>query len=242
MSAAEARAGVDTAVPPPLDRREQAIEVSVFLLLIVPSMVLGLFVVRQGGLGFAVTAWATILRDAGLGALVWFLVWRNGEPVARIGWSLRNGWREAALGAALFLPVTYGASALDGMLQAAGLSPPATPTPAFLPGSAAGAGQIALAVLLVSIVAVSEETVFRGYLIARFTAVTRSPQAAVWLSSFVFALGHGYEGASGLATVGAIGLVLGLVYLWRGSLVAPMVIHFLQDFVGIVLPPLLARS
>ena len=76
-----------TLVAPRFDRREQLIEVSVFLLLIVPSMVLGLFVVRQGGLSFAIVAWATVLRDLGLAGLVCFLAWRNGEPVERICWS-----------------------------------------------------------------------------------------------------------------------------------------------------------
>jgi membrane protease YdiL (CAAX protease family) len=55
----------------------------------------------------------------------------------------------------------------------------------------------------------------------------------------IFSLGHGYEGSAGVITVGFMGLVFALVYLWRGSLVAPMVMHFLQDFIGIVLSPLL---
>jgi membrane protease YdiL (CAAX protease family) len=229
-----------TFVAPRFDRREQLLEVFVFLLLIVPSMVLGLFVVRQGGLSFAIVAWATILRDLGLACLVWFFVWRNGEPLQRIGWSLRHGRRDAALGVAIFFPFAYGARLLDGALQSVGFSAPATPLPALVPGSSLG--QIGLALLLVAIVAVTEETIFRGYLIRRFAALTRSPAAAVWLAAFAFSLGHGYEGSAGLITVGAMGLVLGVVYLWRGSLVAPMVIHFLQDFVGIALPPLLARG
>ncbi len=41
--------------------------------------------------------------------------------------------------------------------------------------------------------------------------------------------------------VGVVGLVLALVYLRRQSLVAPMVMHFLLDFLPIVLVPLLNR-
>ncbi len=67
----------------------------------------------------------------------------------------------------------------------------------------------------------------------------RSMGAAVISSSLVFSIGHGYEGTVGLATVGVMGVVLALVYLWRKSLVAPMVLHFLQDFIGIVLVPVL---
>ena len=42
-----------------------------------------------------------------------------------------------------------------------------------------------------------------------------------------------------MVTVGTMGLVFAVIYLWRQSLVAPMVMHFLQDFIGIVLAPLL---
>jgi membrane protease YdiL (CAAX protease family) len=55
----------------------------------------------------------------------------------------------------------------------------------------------------------------------------------------IFALGHGYEGSLGVVTVGVMGLVFNLIYLWRKSLVAPIVLHFLQDFTAIVLAPYL---
>ena len=45
-----------------LSRREQAIEVGVFVSLIVPSMVLSLFAIREGKLGFVVTAISIIAR------------------------------------------------------------------------------------------------------------------------------------------------------------------------------------
>ena len=75
----------------------------------------------------------------------------------------------------------------------------------------------------------AEETIFRGYLLLRFQPILRSATASVLLSSVIFALGHGYEGTAGLATVGTMGAVFAVVYLWRGSLVAPIVMHFLQD-------------
>ena len=93
--------------------------------------------------------------------------------------------------------------------------------------------------MLVTVVAVAEETIFRGYLLLRFPVVVRSTAASVLLSSATFAVGHGYEGSAGLVTVGVMGAVFALVYLWRRSLVAPIVMHFLQDFLGIVLLPLL---
>jgi uncharacterized protein (DUF4213/DUF364 family) len=58
-----------------------------------------------------------------------------------------------------------------------------------------------LAVALVVVVAVTEETIFCGYLIRRFVAVTGSPRIAVVASAVVFSLGHGYEGTAGAARV-----------------------------------------
>jgi membrane protease YdiL (CAAX protease family) len=94
-----------------------------------------------------------------------------------------------------------------------------------------------LSFFLVIIVAIAEETIFRGYLLLRFQEVRLTPSTAVLCSALIFSLGHGYEGASGVVTVGFMGAVFALVYFWRGSLVAPMVMHFLQDFIGIVLAP-----
>jgi CAAX protease family protein len=42
-----------------------------------------------------------------------------------------------------------------------------------------------------------------------------------------------------LVTVGVMGAVFAIIYLWRRSLVAPIVMLFLQNFLSIVLPPLL---
>jgi len=88
-------------------------------------------------------------------------------------------------------------------------------------------------------VALTEETIFRGYLILRLRAVRRSSVLAVVLSAAIFSLGHGYEGTAGVMTVGVMGAIFAIIYLWRKSLVAPIVMHFLQDFVGIVLVPIL---
>jgi membrane protease YdiL (CAAX protease family) len=221
----------------PVSQKEQLLEISVFLFLIVPSMALSFFVIRQGGLSFVFTASSVMLRDLALVSLILFFLWRNGEPLERLGWNFMNGWKDVALGVGLFIPMFLGAALLDHFLQAAGFSAPATPIPSFL--TAKGGAEIILAAVLVVVVALAEETIFRGYLLLRFQGLKMRPVWAALLSAFIFSLGHGYEGSSGVMTVGAMGLVFALVYLWRGRLVAPMVMHFLQDFIGIVLAPLL---
>jgi membrane protease YdiL (CAAX protease family) len=222
-----------------LSRIGQFFEVLVFLALIVPSMALSFFAIRQGSLSFVLTAWATILRDLALVSLVAYFLWRNREPLSRIGWIFRDARWEVALGGALFIVMSVVSGFAEQIFQRMGLSAPAAAVPKSL--TAAGPLQFVLAVALVLVVAVAEETIFRGYLILRFTGITGSRAAAVLLSSIVFALGHGYEGTAGVATVGLMGLMLALVYVWRQSLVAPIVMHCLQDLLGIVILPLLGH-
>jgi CAAX protease family protein len=220
-----------------LNKTEQLIEVAVFLFLIAPSLVLSFFLISQGNVSFILAAVSTILRDLSLVSLILFFLWRNKESVLDIGWTLLHVWREFRLGVVLFVPMFLGGSILEQLLRAVGFSAPSTPLPALEPSRSPTEMLIAFA--LVTIVALTEETVFRGYLMLRFRAVFDSLMWSVLLSAFVFSLGHGYEGTAGVATVGTIGLVLGLVYAWRKSLVAPITMHFLQDFVGIVFVPLL---
>jgi CAAX protease family protein len=213
------------------------LEVLVFLFLIVPSMVFSFFAVKAGSLNFTMVGAATILRDLALVLLILFFLWRNGEGVSEIGWQFGNKWKEVIIGMAIFVPFFFSASLVDRLLKDLGFSAPSTP----LPFSAATRSSLTIFVglLLVAVVAWAEETIFRGYLILRFKAITGSPLAAVLLSSFVFSLGHGYEGSAGVVTVGFMGFVFGLVYLWRKSLVAPITIHFLQDLSSILILPML---
>ncbi|MGE5297392.1 MAG: lysostaphin resistance A-like protein [Solirubrobacterales bacterium] len=213
-------------------RREALFEVSVFLFLIVPSMALSFFVTRQGKVSFAFTAVSAILRDLALVCLIVFFAWRNDEPLSVLGWRYKHFGRNIALGVLLYLPLAYVIGVLEQLLTAAGLSQPSVPGPTFF--DIQGRWEILLAVVLVVVVAISEETIFRGYLILRLRTVTGSTAAAVVLSSAIFALGHGYEGTLGVVTIGVMGLLFSLAYLWRRSLVVPVALHFIQDFIAII--------
>jgi membrane protease YdiL (CAAX protease family) len=220
---------------PEPDRREQGIELAVFLLLILPPLALSTLEIRHSSLPFPLAATATILDDLALVALVLFFLWRNREPFARIGWTLQNLPGNVILGLLLFIPLFFGAGILESVLSSAGLA--ASPaTPSFLRFQ--GISGAALALVLVIVVAFAEETIFRGYLVTRLQAVTSSPWAAVLLSSAIFSVGHGYEGPAGVITTGVIGAVYAVIFLSRRSLVTPVVLHFLQDFTTILLLPL----
>lgn len=220
-----------------IGRKDQAIEVFVFLFLIVPSMIFSFLAVKRGVLDFTTTAYATIMRDLALVCLILYFLRRNQEPVKEIGWTGKGWQKEIILGFLLYIPLLLSLPFIEEILRRFGFTAPSTPMPAFL--TAGSAGQMALAFILVVVVAVAEETVFRGYLILRFRALTRDSRTAAFLSAVVFSLGHGYEGSAGVVTVGIMGFILALIYLWRKSLIAPVIMHFLQDFINIVLLPLL---
>jgi membrane protease YdiL (CAAX protease family) len=217
-----------------LREREQQIELAVFLFLVGPTLLLSFAHGGQVQLSFPLLAISVIARDLSLVALVLFFLWRNGEPRLRIGWTLAGTGREIGLGVLLFVPLQVGAALLERALSQLGLT-----TPAHLPANLhpAGASQVALALLLVLVVAVAEETIFRGYLLLRLRSLTANSALVVASSSVLFAIGHGYEGSAGVVTVGALGAAFALVYLWRRSLVAPVTLHFLVDFVGLLLAP-----
>ncbi len=215
----------------PVGKRVQAAELGVFLLLVLPSLVLGAVEHAPRTAGFTVTAATTMAQDLGLVALVMFFVWRSGESLGSIGWNVGAGFREVLVGVVFFWPSAVATSVLAGWLERLGLSGGAV-SPTFL--TPAGSWEVALGVVLVAVVAVAEETIFRGYLLLRLAPFTRGAGVAVVVSSVIFALGHGYEGGAGMVSVGMLGALYAAVYLWRRSLVAPIVMHFMQDLIGVV--------
>ncbi len=211
--------------------RRDLYELLVFLFLIFPALLLPYLAAARIPANFTFTAGGTIIHNLAYLCLIAYFLWRNGESRERIGWVGGRIGREMIIGFWLFLVMSITATLIQHAIQAAGITLPAHPVPSSLIARTP-AGYV-LTFILVVVVAVSEETIFRGYLILRLATVTRSRAAAVLISTAIFSLGHGYEGALGVVAVFFIGLYLALVYLWRGSLVASMTIHFLQDFVGL---------
>ena len=230
--------GIDTTKPPvTATRKEQIFEVAVFCFLLIPGLAVSFITSPSIQGNFSVEAVELILNDIALVTLVSFLLWHNRESLHRLGWTSKGIIREAILGIVLFIPVFYGTALLELGFEKMGLTVPKGHLPSFL--SPHTPFQYGLAVVLVIVVAICEETIFRGYLLLRFRSVFHNKVAAVLLAGVVFAIGHGYEGTAGAATVYVMGLILSVVYLWRKSLVAPIVMHFLQDFIGIVVVPIL---
>jgi membrane protease YdiL (CAAX protease family) len=213
--------------------KEQLFEVLTFCFLIVPGLAFSFVAGPAVKENFLLGVLGVTLSDMAMVTLVCFFLWHNGEKLNRVGWNTKGYVREIVLGVLLFMPLVYALSYLESWLQSLGLSFPRGHVPSFLEPT--GTGQQIAATIMVFVVAVSEETIFRGYLILRFKSVTKSAAYAIVISSIIFSIGHGYEGAGGVIIVGIMGAVFAVIYLWRKSLVAPIVMHFMQDFIAIVL-------
>lgn len=232
--------------PPPLpnassgnSRRRDLAELLVFVSLFLPRIVGSYMIGGHGSATFLYTALVTILSDLPPVALIGYFLWRNGESRRAIGLKAQGWWREALLGVGLYIPYAMVIGGVSWCLMTLCGKRPTIPTiPTFLQPTRDGLGYT-LAVVLLIVVAFSEEVVFRGYLMLRLKSVTGHMAWAIGVSAMLFALAHGYQSWISICAIVAIGLIFSLIYLWRRSLVAPMVIHFIQDFMAMIIAPLL---
>ncbi len=217
------------------------VELCVFLLLIVPPVISYYLSPDIGKVSLMRMLVGTAVVDVGLGGLVVFFAWRNREPLRLFGLTVQNFWGELGIGVCLFPLFLLGVSLIGIVLKQLGAQ--VNPFPSVI-HAAHKYGWLTILgeSLTLIIIATVEEIVFRGYLIRRLTLVCNNTAVAVVLSSVIFAFGHGYEGWAGVIIVGVDGVIFAMVYLWRRSLVASIVMHFLLDFFAIVIAPLSGTS
>ena len=90
---------------------------------------------------------------------------------------------------------------------------------------------------------ICEELLYRGWLLHLIGASTGSVWLGLLLSSVAFGLGHAYQGPQGILATGFVGLVLGLIFMWVGSLVPVQILHaFINLSSGLMCAYLLAGS
>jgi uncharacterized protein len=95
---------------------------------------------------------------------------------------------------------------------------------------------------------ICEEWVCRGFLfryfgawpsvggvVAHGTAWQYGLTAAFVISTIIFGANHFYQGVSGVIQTTVLGAVFGLIYLWTGSLLIPMIVHALVDLRALLL-------
>jgi membrane protease YdiL (CAAX protease family) len=76
---------------------------------------------------------------------------------------------------------------------------------------------------------ICEEVLYRGFILV-YVAAQIPLAAAVVVSSVLFGLAHAYQGPRGILQTGAVGLVLGSLAVYSGSLWIPMALHAFIDW------------
>jgi len=105
-------------------------------------------------------------------------------------------------------------------------------TDAFLASSSWG-GLILNLVMIAGLAAIGEELIFRGILVKLFREWTGSVHLAVIIPAFLFsALHFQFYGFFGRML---LGMVLGYLFVWSGSLWVPVIVHFLNNAMAVIL-------
>jgi membrane protease YdiL (CAAX protease family) len=78
---------------------------------------------------------------------------------------------------------------------------------------------------------ISEELVYRGFLFYYFSVyvIHLNRVEIVLLTSFIFGMGHVYQGFKGVVKTTVVGLILAVFYVLTGSLLLSVILHALVD-------------
>ena len=80
--------------------------------------------------------------------------------------------------------------------------------------------------------ALTEESLYRGFLLTRLRGLGLGAFPALLLAALCFGPQHAYQGALGIGSSVMMGFLLGSVYLWRKNLTAPIILHALWNLLA----------
>jgi membrane protease YdiL (CAAX protease family) len=216
-------------------KKNKLIEISLFIVFNFFSLYLLEDLFCLGSCPFSLLAFIIIVHNLILFFIIFWILKFRQETFQKIGWTKENLGKHLLFGVILFPPFYFSVSIMLYFFTSLGLSH-LEKIPSFLVPQ--NGLQIVEGVFMILTVAVVEEIIFRGYLLSRLIEITESIPGGVLISTFIFALGHVYEGTAGVLTVTYIGIVYSLIFLREKSLTINIVLHFFTDLIPIVLLPL----
>ena len=156
--------------------------------------------------------------------LAMFLLRSHGESPRDVFFGSRPASIEAVIGMLMVVPLVMFVILVVLWLQ---LSIPALHNVTENPFSAMLQSRVqAVSFAVVALVggAVREE-IQRAFLLTRFERHLGGPRVGIVVTSVAFGAGHWVQGWDSAIAIGLLGVVWGVLYLWRRSVIAPMVSH-----------------
>jgi len=148
----------------------------------------------------------------------------SGVSRRQLGWDPGQGLTEVWLG--LGLGVGFSLLSTLGTMLAVKVFGPEIYSPAIMKNIVPRSREEWFPVLVAILPAVIlEELLFRSFLLGGFSLIIPAIVAALLFSTF-FGLMHAPQGILGVVGTGLVGFVLSVVFIWRGSLLAPLVAHY----------------
>ena len=162
-------------------------------------------------------------------ALVGLLLWWTDVPVHTLGVETLPDWRWLV---GLSILLVAGNETADRLARTVGRA--ANPLRERLTPET-GVEWAVLALLVLPLIAVTEEVLFRGLLIGAFSVGTPIPPHLLVVGAAVpFGLAHTAQGRLGVGVASVLGVALGAVYFWSGNLWLVIGAHYLVDLVEFV--------
>lgn len=176
----------------------------------------------------ALLANVTVSQALALAALA-ALAWWTDVPAAAFGLASELATPNLiAVGAAAGLVLYIGNELAAAAARRFGYGPQTRLREAMAP-TTPGEWGLLLGVVI-PVIAVTEEAIFRGALVGALAlAFGLDPWLLVAGSSVAFGLGHGAQGALGIAVATLFGAALGALFVVTGSLLAVVVAHYVVD-------------
>ena len=154
------------------------------------------------------------------------IAWWTGVPAAAFGLAASDLAASVLLtGVAVGVLLYLGNEAAAGLGERFGATAPERLREAMAPADRRGWALLLFVVL--PVIAVFEEALFRGALIGAFAVgFGVDPWLLAVGSSVAFGLGHGAQGRLGIVVTGVLGFVLAAVFVVTGSLLLVIVAHY----------------
>jgi len=165
--------------------------------------------------------------------IILILLWTGGRRLRDLGWANRSWWKESLAGVAV-VPLLFGATIFVGFLFRILLPQYVSETNPLLEMIQDGTD---LGLLLFSSIFVGgiKEELQRAFILVHFRNHLGGAVPGLILWSVFFGAGHSFQGVDFAVAAGVLGLLFGLLYLWRRHLAAPIVAHALYDVVTLLI-------